>query len=151
MLAPVVFASPQTNSPKPDYVAPQTIPVSNVYNAASARLKKAGLDKQYDTARPFMFWTPSQMGEEFVGFPLVGARADTNNTIDIHCLVEVNAYWEGVFHTNGIIRSFPDKDGLVPYVQFDKRGKTETNGLRKPQQQGGGYSPPAARLAQPTP
>jgi hypothetical protein len=127
----------QANSPKPNYVAPRTIPASNLYHAASVRLKNAGLDKQYDTARAFMFWTPSQMGDEFVGFPLVGARTDTNNTLDIHCLVEVNAYREGTFHTNGNIHFFPDKDGLVPYVQFDEKGKLETQGRRKPQQQGG--------------
>ncbi len=39
-----------------------------------------------------------------------------------------------------------DADGKVTESFFDKKGRP-----RSPQQQGGGYSPPAARSAQPTP
>lgn len=106
------------NRGKPAYQV-SYLPEKKLIGIALHKLKETGLDSKYDTERPFVLWTPSQMGDEFVGYALAAQRPNKEGYVEIRCLVEVNS----IFGRVGSVRELPGRDGRRWFVHVDETGK----------------------------
>jgi hypothetical protein len=83
--------TPCATSGKPEYQAPSYVPEQKLVQLAIAKLEAAGLGPKYNVMRPFYAQTPSQMGEDFVGFTFGQAKPDSGGFVRLSCIVPVNS------------------------------------------------------------
>ena len=83
--------SPSATSGKPEYDAPSYVSEQKLVQSAIAKLEEAGLGPKYNVIQPFYAQTPSQMGEDFVGFTLGHPKPDSEGFVRLHCIVPVNS------------------------------------------------------------
>lgn len=101
---------------KPDYEV-SYVSQEKLVRLAVAKMKEAGLDAEYNVAKPLYAETPSQMGEAFVGFVTGKLRPDEQGFLRQQCIVPVNS----LFGTAGKPEEL-GKDSRRVFVHLDKKG-----------------------------
>lgn len=103
---------------KPVHDAPSYVSEQELVQTAIATLEAAGLVLKYNVIQPFYAQTPSQMGDDFVGFTLGPPRPDADGFVRLHCIIPVNS----LRRTAGRPKELSDEDKKV-FVRFDENGK----------------------------
>ena len=110
--------SPSATSDKPEYDAPSYVPEQKLVQLAIAKLEAADLAPKYNVIRPFYTQTPSQMGEDFVGFTLGQPKPDSEGFVRLHCIVPVNSLRGSAGQPEELL----DESKKV-FVRLDENGK----------------------------
>ncbi len=127
---------------KPIYQVKYT-PKESIISNAVAELEKAGLGPKYNVIQPFYIQTPSQMGNDFVGFTSGLAKPDTDGFVRLRCIIPVNSM-------SGATGKPEELWGDVKqiYVHLDEKGNVTGFKTMEPQQATAPYSEPATRSPQ---
>jgi len=113
---PLVFG--QSGMEKPDYKPPDFHPEAKLITLAQQKLFEMGLSKKYDLNRPVYLQTPSQLGEDYVGFPLPYTKKTPDGYLRLHCLVHVSSLFATVTH----VQELTDKSEIAVYAHFTSDG-----------------------------
>jgi len=98
------IAAAQPDGPIPAGAAPKFHPEAKLIALAKQKLSDAGLNQKYDLNRPVYLQTPSQLGQDYVGFPLADTRQNPDGDLRLHCLVHVSALYGTVIRVQELIK-----------------------------------------------
>jgi hypothetical protein len=122
-----VFQPP--TSSKPEYAAPSHVPQQKLISLAIAKVEAAGLGPKYNVIRPLYVQTPSQMGEDFVGFSLGQPKPDAEGFVRLRCVVPVNSLRGTAGQPEELLA-----ESRKVFVRIDENGKVAGFKTEEPQQ-----------------
>ena len=123
-------ASQSATSGKPEYDAPSYVSEQKLVQSAIVKLEEAGLGPKYNIIQPFYAQTPSQMGEDFVGFTFGQPKPDAEGFVRLHCVVPANSLRGSVGEPEELLTS-----SKKVFVRVDDNGKVSGFKTEEPQQQ----------------
>jgi len=112
------LAFAQSEMKKPDYKAPNFHPEAKLVTLAKQKLFEMGLSKKYDLNRPIYLQTPSQLGEDYVAFPLPCTEKRADGHLRLHCLVHVSSLFGRVIR----VQELTNKSEIAVYARITPDG-----------------------------